>query len=345
MEKKLNWLLVLGLLLSSCSNNEFAVLFESTDKSTAQTVQLADELKDIPEEFYDLTIPYLRSYELANGPVEVGQVVAQQATYTSYLASYQSDGLKINGLLTIPTIEMPEGGFPGVVFVHGYIPPLEYETVTRYSSHVHALANQGIVVFKIDLRGHGTSEGEPGGAYFSGDYVIDTLNAYESLKTVDEVNPNKIGLWGHSMAGNIVLRAMAGKPEVPGVVIWAGAVYTYKDMREFGIADSSYRPSQNANRNRRQSLSDRFGEPEDGNNFWQLVAPTNYISDLQGKVQVHHASSDPVVTIEYSRNLKMLFDESDKPLELYEYDSGGHNIDGEAFSQAIERSVAFYKSM
>ena len=46
------------------------------------------------------------------------------------------------------------------------------------------LAQNGFVVFKIDLRGHGDSEGEPGGGYFGADYVTDTLNAHSALETL-----------------------------------------------------------------------------------------------------------------------------------------------------------------
>lgn len=52
------------------------------------------------------------------------------------------------------------------------------------------------MVFKIDLRGHGESEGEAGGGYYSDDYIQDTLYARAVLQSTDFVDGDNIGLWG-----------------------------------------------------------------------------------------------------------------------------------------------------
>ena len=51
--------------------------------------------------FYELTTPYLRerTYVSSLGTLEK---VSENSQYISYLTSYNSDGLKINGQLTIP---------------------------------------------------------------------------------------------------------------------------------------------------------------------------------------------------------------------------------------------------
>lgn len=297
-----------------------------------------------PFPFEELTIPYLRSrsYKSSLGNLEK---IADAGSYMSYLTSYASDGLKINGFLTIPTGEKPKDGWPAIVFVHGYIPPAQYVTTERYADYVDYLARNGFVVFKIDLRGHGYSEGEPSGAYYSSDYIIDTLNAYSALQNADFINPTKIGLWGHSMAGNVVLRSFAVKPEIPAVDIWAGAVYSYSDQQKYGIRDSSYQPpAGNQQRiRRRQELFDKNGRPESQSAFWKEVAPTNYLNDLKGAIQINHAVDDDVVNIGYSRDLMSLLDKTSVPHELNEYPSGGHNISGSSFVQAMNNTVEFYK--
>lgn len=296
-----------------------------------------------PIPFEELTIPYLRarSYQSNLGQLEQ---ISSNGNYTSYLTSYTSDNLKINGLLTKPSGEMPVGGFPAIVFVHGYIPPNQYQTLEKYVDYVDYLSRNGYVVFKIDLRGHGDSEGTPGGGYYSSDYVIDTLNAYAALQSSDFINKSKIGLWGHSMAGNVLSRAWATKPEIPAVVIWAGAGYTYTDLGQFGIQDASYQPqpSDSDRQRKRQQLRQLYGDPKDGNPFWQKVAFTNYLGDLKGAIQLNHAVDDEVVNIGYSRNLDSLLDKTSIAHELHEYPSGGHNIQGNSWLQAMQNTVAFY---
>lgn len=296
-----------------------------------------------PGPFDDLTIPYLRErdYESSLGHLER---VSENSNYISYLTNYSSDGLKINALLTKPKGEVPNGGWPAIIFIHGYTPPKNYDTLDNYSSYADFLAENGFVVFKIDLRGHGSSEGEGGGAYYSSDYVIDTLNAYAALQKADFVNPEKIGLWGHSMGGNVVMRSFAANPEIPAVVIWAGAVYTYTDLAEYGIDDNSYRPPDITSERvkKRQELLETYGLPENGNPFWQVVAPTNYLNDLKGAIQINHAVDDNVVSIEYSRNLNKLLEETKVEHELSEYQSGGHNLTGATFTKAMENTVEFF---
>lgn len=294
--------------------------------------------------FEELTVPFLRErkYESKLGNLER---LSTNSNYTSYLTSYTSDNLKVNGLLTQPAGDPPSGGWPAIVFVHGYIPPKSYITTQNYSDYVDFLAKNGFVVFKIDLRGHGNSGGEAGGGYYSSDYVVDTLNAYSALQSSGFVNPQKIGLWGHSMAGNVVLRAMAAKPEVQAATIWAGAGFSYLDLTEFGIDDRSFRPPQDTSerQRKRRVLRETYGNPADGNPFWKLVAPTNYLGDLKGAIALHHAINDDVVSVSYSRNLDSLLDQTSVPHELHEYPSGGHNLSGSTFVTAMQRSVDFFK--
>lgn len=335
------WLVVFFLLLLSILGLVFLKVGSVPFGNFARNIQeyTASELP-----YKEMTVPYLRSRSY-QGVLGNKNVYQQQGDYTSYLTNFSSDGLKINGLLTIPNEEMPKGGWPAVVFIHGYIPPTLYVTTEKYIDYVDYLARNGFVVFKIDLRGHGDSEGEPGGGYYGSDYIVDTLNARVALSSSGFVNAEKIGLWGHSMAGNVVLRSLAARPEIPAAVIWAGAVYSYEDQRKYGINDNSYRPPAGSVRqqSRRRDLFDKVGSPSASSPFWQQVAPTNFLNDLKGAIEIHHADDDAVVNIGYSRDLIALLDQTKVPHEFYTYPSGGHNIEGASFDLAMERTVAFFK--
>lgn len=291
--------------------------------------------------FQELTIPYLRArkYESKLGELREYQ---DNSAYTSFLTSYDSDGLKINGLLTIP--KDGEDKHPAIVFVHGYIPPTIYETTTRYIDHADYLARNGYVVFKIDLRGHGDSEGNAGGAYYSGDYVIDTLNAYSALQNADFVYPNRIGLWGHSMAGNVTFRSFVVNKNIPAIAIWAGGVYTYEDLASFGLNDNSYRPPVDNTRRseERARLRSDYGDFNKESWFWQRVVPTNYLDEVKGAVALFHAKNDNVVNVGYSTNLDSVLDNTPIYHQINTYETGGHNIEGSSFSEAMSETVLFF---
>lgn len=325
------------------------ILYFSKKNPSSQSRQppssIQPTISPSPMPFRELTIPALRERSYKSN-LDVLELVNTNDSYRSYTTSYESDGLKINGLLTQPAGDPPKNGWPAIVFVHGYIPPKQYETLgPSYSSYVDYLARRGFVVFKIDLRGHGDSEGEPGGGYYGSDYIVDTLNAYAALQSSSFVNPKKIGLWGHSMAGNVLLRSFAVKPDIPAVVIWAGAVYSYADQKKYGISDSSYRPlpSNTNQQSKRKLLFDTYGQFSEHSAFWVQVAATNYLDDLKGAIEINHAVDDPVINIGYSRDLMKLLDKTKVIHELHEYPSGGHNISGNSFNDAMANTVEFYK--
>lgn len=294
----------------------------------------------------ELTIAALLERNIEGSAITIEQQLEDGANYARYIASYLSEGNKIYGLLTTPFGDPPEGGHKAIVFIHGYIPPDQYRTTERYVAYVDALARAGFVVFKIDLRGFGESEGEPTGAYFSPDYSIDAIAALKSLQTLDYVDPEGIGLWGHSMAGNVTLRAMLIEPAIQAGVIWAGAVYSYDDFTRYSIDDPSYNPNSpatSAGRRIGQLLRETYGPPNTAEPFWQAVSLTEHIDLLQAPIQLHHALNDNVVTIDYSRDLAAVLNAAGKAYEFYEYEGGGHNIASPYFEEAMQRTIAFFQ--
>jgi len=298
----------------------------------------------------ELTINYLRGLEIEGSEITFHERLVPGYNYARHLVSYISEGSRIYGLLTIPFVEPPEGGYKAIVFNHGYIPPATYQTLERYGAYVDYLARSGFVVFKIDLRGHGQSEGVASGSYFSPGYTIDAISALKSLQTLDLVDPQGIGMWGHSMAGNLVLRAMLIEPEIQAGVIWAGAVYSYDDFTQYGIDDSSYRPpatssSQEGSLPPRASqvIFNTYGRPDTQEAYWQAVSLTGNLKYLSRPLQIHHAEDDPVVNINYSYGLAGALQFNNKDYEFYTYPGGGHNLISPAFDQAMLRTVEFFR--
>ncbi|MBX3005112.1 MAG: alpha/beta fold hydrolase [Anaerolineales bacterium] len=187
-----------------------------------------------PLPLHPLSIEYLRQRSYPATQLTIEEVLENGSNYARYIASYLSDGLKQYGLLTVPFGEVPATGWPVIIFNHGYIAPQEYRTTERYIAYVDRLASAGYIVFRPDYRGHDRSEGIARGAYGRPDYVIDVLNATAALKAYADADPNRIGMWGHSMGGYITLRAMVVDPDIKAGVIWAGVISAYADMIDIG---------------------------------------------------------------------------------------------------------------
>ena len=262
--------------------------------------------------------------------ITIEETLEPGANYSRYIAWYESEGLKIYGLLTVPDGEAPATGWPAIVFNHGYIPPGEYRTTERYIAYVDNLARHGYIVYRIDFRGHDRSEGEATGAYGNPGYTVDVLNAVSSLQAFPLADPQRIGMWGHSMGGFLTLRAMVISPVIRAGVIWSGVVGSYPDMiccwrrPTPGVPTST--PNPNFRSGWRTQWQNLYGSPEENPAFWMWVSANSYLSDLSGLIQLHHGTGDTEVPLKFSQDLYQEIQQAGKPGEYYEYPGDNHNL-------------------
>jgi uncharacterized protein len=292
---------------------------------------------------HPMNILGMRQMDYPGSDILIEQTLEPSANYYRYIASYQSEGLKIYALLTVPYGEMPEEGWPAIVFNHGYIPPAQYRTTERYIAYVDGFARSGYIVFRIDYRGHDRSEGAATGAYGHPGYTIDVLNAASSLQRFPQANPEKIGVWGHSMGGFLSLRAMVISPAIKAGVIWAGVVAPYPDMLSRWRRSSGPTPTPSASGSRswRAEWVNFYGSPEQNPEFWESISANSYLADLSGPVQLHHGTADESVPLEFSEILYAQLQEAGKAAELYTYPGDNHNLSN-YFTQAMLRSIEFF---
>ena len=298
-----------------------------------------------PLETNPLQITEERKKAYPGSDLKIEQTLADGSNYHQYIASYMSDGLKIYGLLTVPIGQKPATGWPVIIFNHGYIPPTEYRTTERYVAYVAGFASNGYIVFKSDYRGNGSSEGQPLGAYYSDAYATDVLNALSTLKKYKDADPNRIGMWGHSMGGNITLRSLVVDPkDIKVAVIWGGVVGTYNDLMYNWQRNVTYRPPANelALRNRFQGgLVEKYGSPSANLKFWDSIDPNSYLSDITAPIQLDVGGADEEVPVAFSQGLYSRLQALHKTSEIYVYPGDDHNI-AASFNLAEQRSLEFF---
>jgi uncharacterized protein len=318
-------IIIFLLLLNRLSSNKITSPFSPQVNTNNQNEE--------PE--YSMSIEALKKRAYPESDIIIEETLSPGANYQQYIASYKSDGLKIYGLLTVPTSTKPEKGFPTIVFLHGYIPPKSYSTTQNYPLYQAVLARNGFITFKPDLRGHGNSEGNASGAHFSEAYVVDTLNNIAALKKYKDVDPNRIGVWGHSNGGEIGLRSMVVSSEIKAGVFWAGVVGSFEDMLETYNAKIPFMRDT-------PELVTKYGSPSANPTFWNKLDPYSYLKDISGPIQLHHGTADDSVPVELSIRLKEELEKVNKPVELYQYAGDDHNISTN-FTPAWQRTIEFFK--
>jgi dienelactone hydrolase len=368
------WLLLI-VFLSGCTgtlqpqvnetaiSNEHAAVTHTpslspTTAPTATTTAIPSPWSTDP---HPLQIEEMRQRSHPDSPIIVEQTLASGANFNQYVVSYQSEGYKIYALMTVPNGEKPDTGWPVIIFNHGYIAPSEYRTTERYVAYVNAIAQHGYIVFKPDFRGHGSSDGAEveGGGYGTPGYTDDILNTIASLKAYEDADPDRIGMWGHSMGGQVTLRAMVVSKDIKAGVIWGGVVAPYPDIiarwdytknpRLFpGLVVSELTSARSSSSNWLQNFSDwvkefstKYGEPEQNPDFWVTISPNSYLADLSGPLQLHHSTTDEMVPLAWSETLAGELQAAAIPYEFYTYPGDNHNI-SENFGVAMQRTLAFF---
>ena len=155
-----------------------------------------------------------------------------------------ADGLPIHGQLFLPEGPTPPGGWPGVLFMHGgsrrqmllgFHHRSYYHNAYSFNQH---LAAHGYAVLSINYRsgiGYGMEfrEAEHYGADGASE-VNDVLGAGVYLASRDDVDGDRIGLWGGSYGGYLTAHGLAQAShlfkagvDIHGVHDWNAAIRNF----------------------------------------------------------------------------------------------------------------------
>jgi len=139
-------------------------------------------------------------------------------------------GIKIAGTLTLPRSEGPS---PAVLLIAGSGPQDRNEELLCHKPFLvlaDYLTRHGIAVLRVDKRGVGESTGDLGQAIYE-DLACDALAGFEYLKARKEIEPEHIGLIGHSEGATIAPMVASQSPDVAFVIMMAGVgINGYENM-------------------------------------------------------------------------------------------------------------------
>ena len=143
-----------------------------------------------------------------------GRVDVTNVVYENY------NGIPIRAKLLRPVGATKDNPMPGIVYIHGY--QNNHETGDACCLE---LARRGFVVLNIDAIGRGNSgmPNHPKAPDF--DETYGGLTSLKCLRSLPFVNPESVGLAGHSLGAEMVYRVALEDPGVKGLVL-SGFAYT-----------------------------------------------------------------------------------------------------------------------
>ena len=278
--------------------------------------------------------------------------------FTASLVSYRSGGLKVYALVARPNTLPPAAGYPVLVANHGFHPnPKRYGITAAgvdsrpgdYYRIVPTLfAPRGYLVVMPDYRGHNSSEGfeYTDGFLASGYYTEDVLSLVSGLGSLKGADLRNVFMWGHSMGGEVSLRALLATQQIKGASLWSSVggdiwdqAYYYSRTESPALRDSSDTAKPPFEKLRLDIAS--FGVPYD----WTAREPLHYLRYLSTPIIIHHAIGDRSANYDWSMRLAKDHLLGGHPYVFYSYEGSDHFLQSPQIDMAADRDAAFFATL
>jgi dipeptidyl aminopeptidase/acylaminoacyl peptidase len=130
--------------------------------------------------------------------------------------TYQSDGLKVKGIIAAPN---GKGPFPAIIFNRGGNREFGALTPRLFAAVTAMFVQAGYVVVGSNYRGNGGSEGHE---EFGGADVDDVLALVPLLRHEPKVDAKRIGIYGSSRGGLMTYEALSRSHDFKAAVVESG---------------------------------------------------------------------------------------------------------------------------
>jgi len=274
--------------------------------------------------------------------LRIGAVRERTAAYTSYDVTYRSgsstregeESYTISGVLNVPK---GRGPFPAVVLAHGYIDPAVYVRGQGMTRERGYLASRGYIALHVDYRNHAESDDDPRSQIqMRLGYSADVINAVKALRSsrAVPVDDDRIALFGRSMGGGVILKALVAEPGlVQAAVPWASV-----SSLEAQNYDQFIRPDPEDS-GLREQLARRYGTPEQSPRFWRENSSRPYFDRITEPVLMIHGRFDDTCPPRWATATHHALKRAGVDSRLVWYDDG--HAFGPKFNAAMHGVVRF----
>lgn len=219
---------------------------------------------------------------------------------TAVLVSYDSGGTNVTGVLRTPAGDGPR---PAVVAVHGSVDPADYQPGGDLIAEQRALLEAGYTVLAVDMRGYAGSDPADTSSlaidpnfgwttYLDWGMALDVVNALLALRSgqVEGVDPERVGLVGHSLGGLLAIDAAVIAPGAADLVVALSA-----PTSDLGGLIQQYMDSGEAD----ELFTGSASPPEDPQ-YWQDVSPITFFDRATEPLLLIHGGDDDTTLPEWS---------------------------------------------
>ncbi len=361
-------------LTPAAATRVVSTLTPSPPTATASPSPVPTATLTYEQAIYPYTVEGLRAHDYQSGEVTVIGVIEDTKDFTSYLIEYPSDGLNIRGVMQIPTRGEPP--YPVIVMNHGWFSRTVFRSGDGTARAAEFLNIRGYLTLASDYRSWGTSDS--GTSLFYSGLAIDVVNLLLAIPSIPEADPNRVGMWGHSMGGAVTMKVLTIVGDNPtlrrsersgaqsknggGVKIRAAVLYSTvsPDQAEvlerwgIGCFGDVIEGETNANCNSADvipvnlptEIQVAYLKAASDEETLRLISPIHHLEYVTAPVQIHYGERDgdelsgtpPIWSIKL---FEALF-ELGKPVELFAYKEQRHSFINQAWYDFMETVTGFF---
>jgi len=305
----------------------------TTTSTTAPTVTPTATINPLvtltptPDPFKDLYLESLKLRSYGGGVLQDEGNLNGADGFSRKLFKYRSEGLDLYGFINIPD---GDGPFPIIIFLHGYVEREGYNTIGYSARYADALVKEDYITIHPNLRGYAPSRnGE--NILGIGD-TVDILNLTALVRQqsgsaglLEKADGDRIGLWGHSMGGGIVMRVLIVDRQIKAGLLYA-AIHSNE---EFNLSHF-----ERDGRGNEKVIAPASALAE--------ISPSNYLTEITVPISIHHGSFDNVVPIEWSQDLCETLTDMGKEVQCREYPDQPHTFQNSGDANLIKNMINFF---
>ena len=242
-----------------------------------------------------------------------------------------SDGMTINGYLTLPNNSKTGEKPPLVVMIHGGPHQAGTRDFWRYDPETQLLANRGYAVLRVNFRGsdgYGTAFERAGYKEWGGKMIQDINDATRWAVDKGYVDGNNACTYGASYGGYAALMSVVRAPELYKCAIGYVGIY---DM-QYIFTESDIPNSWGGKAYLSKVL---------GNDQAQLhdYSPINHVDKIKANVMLIHGSKDRRVPEINAEALSERLTAAGKPPVYLQYKQAGHGVYDEGNRRELYQGV------
>jgi dipeptidyl aminopeptidase/acylaminoacyl peptidase len=290
---------------------------------------------DTSTPFNFVSVPALTEHRFDGRRLRLERVLLSTLALTRYAVSYRSGALRVTGVMDVPT---RSGRHPLVVLAHGWTDTDRYTSGSMLERERSLLAENGFAALQIDYRNHAGSSRESGDPVADPlGYPEDLVNAVRAVKRarLSFVDTRRIGLFGRSMGGGVVLNALAARPHL------ADAAFLYAPVSS--RAADNYHRWVRGDTDLQARVAAAYGTPSSGRDTWRRASSRRYLDRVDLPVLIAHGTADATCPVEWSRATAAALRKGGGSVELVEYPGQGHKFD-QAWAPMMHRAVTFLRA-